>query len=294
MNNKRKGTVIAFLFAIFFFELVIVYLSYPKWANLKKISIVTAISHGQLGNQLFEYWSAKVYARKHDKVLTISGFEDLRRIFDPEKFTDDNPRALEKKFRSQQRYFKHQIPATANIRFLNGNMQSYKNLEGYEDFIRQNAIFKIPMSDRNHQLADKMSSENSVSIHVRRGDYIQEKYTLLSREWYGKAIAYINKHVKNPVYYVFSNDIKWARENLKIDEPHTFVDWNQGEDSYNDMRLMTFCKHNIIANSTFSWWGAFLGNPKNRIVIMPDNWIPWAPKWEQEIIVPGWIILPAE
>ena len=84
-------------------------------------------------------------------------------------------------------------------------------------------------------------------------------------------MKYIKKRIDTPHFYIFSNDSLWVKENLKLDNM-TIVDWNSGKDSYKDMLLMSKCKHNIIANSSFSWWGAWLNNNSNKIVISPDKW----------------------
>lgn len=112
---------------------------------------------------------------------------------------------------------------------------------------------------------------NTVALHVRRGDY--RKMGLdLNLSYYRSAIQYVNKHVENPVYIIFSDDIKWVKEKLSIGaETYTISDFGQFAD-YEELLLMSYCKHNIIANSTFSWWGAWLNRNQNKIVVAPKNW----------------------
>ncbi len=259
---------------------------------------VAVLSDGRLGNQLFEYWSAYAYAKKHNKQLVAFGFEDVQKVFVP----GENVVFLDG-VKSVQEYYafigksmttKHTIDMTQKANSLAGYMQSYHNVKDVADDIRKQSVFKQKPNKINQDIIDKMHSENSVSVHVRRGDYVLYKYTLLPPAWYQKAIAYMNERVDEPFYYIFSDDIEWAKANLDIEEPHMFVTWNRGDESYNDMRLMTHCKHNIVANSTFSWWGAFLGAPEERIVIMPDKWVPWDEEWERYLIPPKWIVLPIE
>ncbi len=97
--------------------------------------------------------------------------------------------------------------------------------------------------------------------------------SLADTSYYSDAISYIGKHIKNPRFVVFSNDIVWCKNNMDyLDKNTVFVDWNHGADSFRDMQLMSACAHHIIANSSFSWWGAWLGRNKNKIVIAPSTW----------------------
>jgi len=145
------------------------------------------------------------------------------------------------------------------------------------EIIRREFLFKKPKDARNRKLIQEINTCNSVSIHIRRGDYLTSKRTELftvfkNETYYINAIDYINKRIENPHYYIFSDDIQWVKENLKIANC-TFVDHNKGKNSYIDMYLMSLCKHNIIANSTFSWWGGWLNNNKNKMVIIPECWL---------------------
>ena len=123
---------------------------------------------------------------------------------------------------------------------------------------------------------DLLSSDGSVGIHIRRGDYLNHPVykDICTYEYYAKAIALIQEKIKNPVFYIFSNDILWCKNNIeklisgcKV----VYVDWNKGEDSYCDMQLLMACKTLIIANSSFSWWAAYL-NARNPWVIAPKKW----------------------
>lgn len=139
--------------------------------------------------------------------------------------------------------------------------------------------FKMPdtvIGRKNIEIIDNIRKTNSVFIHVRRGDYLSPKYKerfdgCCTLEYYESAINYIKKKVESPTFYVFSNDIDWCRENLPIENP-TYVDWNTGSNSPIDMYLMSQCKYGIMANSTFSYWGALLGD-KKIIVTYPDKWV---------------------
>ena len=161
--------------------------------------------------------------------------------------------------------------------YLHGYWQSEKYFLDIADQIRQDFIFRQPISKKNINTFNNISKVNAVSLHIRRGDYVSNSqnlsiYGLYSLEYYKAAIQYISSKVFNPHFYVFSDDIDWVRLNLRINFPTLYVDHNTGIESYNDMRLMSLCKHNIIANSSFSWWGAWLNQYASKIVIAPKKW----------------------
>lgn len=139
-------------------------------------------------------------------------------------------------------------------------------------------IYKFPVftEPANIELSLKIMGTNSVSCHIRRGDYLREpKMCVCTPLYYERAINEINQRVKPDLYIIFSDDVEWCRSNLKDlvgDKELVYVNWNQGSNSYRDLQLMTICKHNIIANSSFSWWGAWLNQNPNKIVISPKCW----------------------
>lgn len=154
--------------------------------------------------------------------------------------------------------------------------------EKYYQFIEQNirSLFRFNFNSLNTKSLDlkgRLDKCESVSLHVRRGDYVN-KYNknifgdVCSIEYYYKAINYIRVRVQNPIFVIFSDDIEWVRKNIKL-ENCIFVDWNHGKDSWQDMCLMSLCKHNINANSTFSWWGGWLNSNLDKIVIVPKSFI---------------------
>lgn len=165
------------------------------------------------------------------------------------------------------------------INFFRGGWHSEKNFWDVEEDVRK--VFAFPKQDDleyNTFLEKLRSDENSVSIHVRRGDYLnisKESFYqfggVATDEYYKKAVKYIKKHVKDPCFYVFSNDIEWCKNNLDIPNA-TYVTGNVGVNSWRDMQLMTECRHHIIANSSFSWWGAWLS-------IHEESGITIRPKW---------------
>lgn len=140
----------------------------------------------------------------------------------------------------------------------------------------------------------------AISVHVRRTDYVNSGRFNLTQGYYTRAMEYIAKIVENPHFYIFSDDINWVEKNMEFNYPHTFVKGNMEQDSYIDMWLMSQCKHNIIANSTFSWWGAWLNNNPEKIVIAPNVWGKESQSLEKtkqrlnEIIPVGWILIANE
>lgn len=152
-------------------------------------------------------------------------------------------------------------------------------------------INEAELSEQNKQVLSAMHQSNSVFLHVRRGDYHSPQYKHIFEgtcplDYYEKSIHYINQHVENPVFFVFSDDQAWVRDNLPLSGA-TYIDWNTGNNSPLDMFLMSNCKAGIIANSTFSYWGARLGVVKQLICcpkkwysdafqdpdLYPDNWV---------------------
>lgn len=179
--------------------------------------------------------------------------------------------------------------------YLHGYWQSEKYFIAAEDLIRKDFTFRMPLEGKNLQLKDSIQTRQSVSIHIRRGDYLnQKKNTKImnscSLDYYYDAIKYISNAVDNPSFYIFSDDIDWVKSNFQFEHPTFYVDWNTGLDSYCDMHLMSLCKHNIIANSSFSWWGAWLNQNQDKIVIAPKKWFVNGNK-DDDLVPEKWLRL---
>jgi len=180
--------------------------------------------------------------------------------------------------------------------YISGYWQSEKYFHSIIPIIRENFLFKRPMSENNQKIASEIKSGNSVSLHIRRGDYISNETNLAthgacSLKYYDDAIRYISMRNKKLELYIFSDDIQWVKENLKIDFPHQYINHNQGVESYNDMRLMSLCKHHIIANSSFSWWGAWLCSNANKTVVAPKRWFVKTDIDTRDITPDSWVRL---
>lgn len=161
--------------------------------------------------------------------------------------------------------------------YLDGFWQSYKYFEHISEELQKELKCKISLLQKTKYEIENIKNTNAIAIHVRRMDYNNFRnshyYVDLSKtDYYKKAISYINEHIDNVTFYVFSDDIQWVKKNMFL-ENAIYVDWNKKENSYQDMIMMSYCQGIIIANSTFSWWGAWL-NPRNikKMVICPQKW----------------------
>lgn len=273
--------------------------------------IITQILGG-LGNQMFQYAVGRAISLEFATSLRldVSGFEkyklhqriEFHRIFNcPEELAQEAevysilgwqylPRVRQLLLRSNMTAFRRKEfvvephfqywPEIKNIRhnsYLSGYWQSEKYFVGVAKQIREDFTFKIPLNLKNADFAQQINRSNAVSLHVRRGDYASNPNTtavhgLCSPDYYHAAINYVAARIAEPHFFIFSDDIAWVKNNLKIDFPHQYADHNYGAESYNDMRLMSMCKHHIIANSSFSWWGAWLNPNTDKIVVAPKKW----------------------
>lgn len=158
--------------------------------------------------------------------------------------------------------------------FVIGYWQDERYFKHIDEEVRRAFTFRN-IDELNLKLGKDMTQCNSVSLHIRRGDYLKyPQYQVCTPSYYKKSIELIIKRVEAPVFYIFSDDLEWSNNFIKeFGVNYKLVSINRGRDSYKDMYLMTQCRHNIIANSSFSWWGAWLGTYKDKIVIRPDEWI---------------------
>lgn len=267
--------------------------------------MIRVILTGGLGNQMFEYAAGKALAAKLGKEITLDLYalskktKGVQRNFELDIFDIDlnissswKTRFLVKAFPfvdSNRKIFNHAfnyfrdrsaivyVHEFEDLRgdiILHGHFQNEKYFEGYENIIRQEFTFKKPLTGKNLELADKIKNSESVAIHIRRSDYINDSnFALCPVSYYEKAITMVSEKIANPHFFIFSEDFDWVKENIKLENRSVeFVDWNKKEDSYIDMQLMSLCKHNIIANSSFSWWAAWLNNNAHKMVYAPSRW----------------------
>lgn len=165
------------------------------------------------------------------------------------------------------------------------------------DTIRSEIRFPASENPQNAAMAQEMEQTQSVSIHIRRGDYLdaanREMFgNICTESYYEKAVSYLKEKVPNPVFYIFSDDSDYVRTKYQGKE-YRIVDWNKGEDSLYDMMLMSHCRHNICANSTFSFWGARLNGHAGKIMIRPSihkNTQVYVPEQMQKLWA-GWTLI---
>ena len=167
------------------------------------------------------------------------------------------------------------IELSADARLV-GYWQSEKYFEDFAPAIRVDFAFHEALDDRNAAVAREIASAEAVAVHVRRGDYVtdpgaRELLGTLPLDYYTAAAQFMRERVPGACFYVFSDDPVWCRSNLQLGGPTTFVTHNQDRGS-DDLRLMTLCRHHIIANSSFSWWGAWLAESAAQIVVAPAQW----------------------
>lgn len=173
-------------------------------------------------------------------------------------------------------HFNERVFTSRSI-YKSGYWQSEKYFKSIENQIRETFIFQN-IDDDNKTLAKEISSHNSISLHLRRGDYLgSSMYSgICTEEYYMNAVEQIMLKIaskQDVKFYVFSDDKDFAKQFIrKLNLPVKLIDYNQGADSYKDMYLMSKCKHNIIANSSFSWWGAWLNSYPDKVVVAPNRW----------------------
>ena len=273
---------------------------------------------GGLGNQMFQYAFAR--AMGDDVKLDISAFKDYTlRGYQLENFNivqnyADAPTVQRLTRRSHMPRILCRIlgrsthPHIIRERTINvyqpdllsrdGLFDGYFQSEKYFAHIRpqllQEFSLRRPMDAANQEMLRRIQAQESpVSLHVRRGDYVNlsNVHFLCGPEYYRDAIDLIAARVKNPHFFLFSDDIDWVLENIKILHPFTPVDINSGDAGYFDMELMKHCHHNIIANSTFSWWGAWLNQNPGKIVVAPRKWHRDNQNKEWDIFPDEWIVI---
>ena len=287
---------------------------------------------GGLGNQMFQYAAGRSLALRkgEDLKLDLSGFAnyglhqgfELARVFTCDAQAADatdirtilkwqSPALVRRLLRRQnmqsfrrpnfvvEPYFSYwaginDAPAAC---YLSGYWQSEKYFSNHAAQIRRDFRFGPAISDENEKVAEQIAASNAVSLHIRRGDYLKNPtnlaiYGTCSLAYYQAAMRHIAERVSDPHFIVFSDDLIWAREQLKSGFRTSYVDHNRGAESFNDMLLMSLCQHHIIANSTFSWWGAWLGSNPAKIVAAPDPWFDDQSIDSSDLIPDSWHTLP--
>lgn len=177
-------------------------------------------------------------------------------------------------------YFDHSVTAPSD-KVVTGLYQSEKYFKKIRSILINEFQVKSEPSARNLQMMQEISSCNSVGIHIRRGDFGKSQWKYLrvcNEDYYVRSLNYICERVKDPVFYIFTNnhsEMEWIRNNYRFDKKIKYVDLNNP--GYEDLRLMYHCKHFVISNSTFSWWGSYLSQNDDKIICAPSKWFASVP-----------------
>jgi hypothetical protein len=197
----------------------------------------------------------------------------------------------------QEEYDKCMVSKVTKDIYLNGYWQNEDFFKEYRSIILNELSVKNEPDAINLSVIENMRKVNAISLHVRRGDAVSNPYAfrlykLPSLEYYKNAINLITQKVKDPYFFIFSDDIDWCKKNLQLNFPVEFIGNNNTDDkNYEDIRLMSCCKHHITANSTFSWWGAWLNPSDSKIVISPAEWFHKRQYNKAKIVPRNWIRL---
>jgi hypothetical protein len=272
--------------------------------------IIVKISSG-LGNQLFQYAASKALSIRMsaELKLDLSFYKnDKKRKYRLDKFRIDQNIATEEDTQvfiltlKQKNFFKRKFLDHFNISGLEKynniyvkerplisyaqgieNLNGSVYLEGYwqnqryfiniNDVLQKEVTLKDPLPKGITEIISEISSCNSVSVHIRRGDYLNnEIFYPLPLYYYEEGFSLIKKLVLKPIFFVFSDDIGWAKMNFKSELSTVFVEINDKNKDLYEFEIMKNCRHNIIANSSYSWWSAWLNNNVDKIVVAPKRW----------------------
>lgn len=267
--------------------------------------MIVAKIYGGLGNQLFQYAAAMSYGLKLNQEVMIdnSWFENIPKVNTHREYSLDKFQINLKKFPIKygiltKKFFPYIIFDKKIFKLINEtNLVSVKKRGNYIfddyfqglNFFKENNNWIINTLRVNYELEknetsilDEIKKNNSVAIHIRRGDYVTNiqaaiKHGVCNINYYINAIGLIKKYIKNSKFYIFSDDINWTKENFKFLDNKKIIDLKFENSPVTDLIMMSNCSHHIIANSSFSWWGAWLSFSnssfqKEKIIIAPKNW----------------------
>ncbi|MGJ8627006.1 MAG: alpha-1,2-fucosyltransferase [Sulfitobacter sp.] len=273
--------------------------------------------HGFLGNQMFQYAAAADLAARLGVSVALDprralakGQGNLTDIFDlpvvpPAHLPPDQEkrplayaawRVLRRKptlHREKSLGYDPAITGWGDESYLHGYWQSDQYFSGVVDHLRKVFVMTPPMSPENAEMAEQIAAGPSVALHVRRGDYVALGATAVcDQTYYTDALKAVTDGLPDaPKVFVFSDDPAWARDNLEVPFEKVVVDLNGRDTAHEDMRLMSLCQHNVIANSTFSWWSAWLNKNSNKRVAAPARWFANDHQHNPDILPADWIAI---
>ena len=281
--------------------------------------MIITILEGGLGNQLFQYAIGRHLSIKNNDRLVIDAsvyLIDKLRHYDLNRY---NIKAevgniaicffarvakniipkIEKKItlpikyvKERDTYFNNEILSEQRNIILDGYWQSEEYFKDIRDIILDDLTLLSNPDKENKKMLKRINHSNSVCLHVRRDDYVsnpllQKFHGNLTQDYYSKAIGSICDRISDPVFFIFSDDPEWCKRNIFTNRPHTYVDINRPNKAPEDLRLMSACNHFIIANSSFSWWAAWLAEKAGTVIIAPKRW--YREKDEGDIVPKRWL-----
>jgi hypothetical protein len=280
---------------------------------------------GGLGNQFFQYAVGRSLALRYGVTLKldIGGFMNYPlRPFELDKYpiealiaTEDDlipfgihlkngvcePTAPQPNYTHyHERHFRFDraVKRVAPPVYLSGHWQSERYFKHIASTIRRELTPKEAMDAANQKALDSILRSTSVAVHIRRGDYVANPITAAYHgvptiSYYRRAMDYIAMRTADPVFYLFSDDPEWTHENIRHNAPVVQIAINKPDRGYRDVQLMSACKHYVIANSSFGWWGAWMNSSPKKTVIAPTPWFLKSEIDTRDLLPADWITLPA-
>ena len=191
-------------------------------------------------------------------------------------------------------HFDPQVLHLPDDTYLEGYWQSEKYFKDIGEIIRKEFTVKYPLEGKNLELSEMLAGSDSVGIHIRRGDYVTDQKTrrvhgACGLDYYYTCVEEASKAIERPRFFIFSDEPAWVKENFSIPFSTTFVEHNPPDKGYEDLRLMGLCKHQIIANSSFSWWAAWLNRNPHKRIFAPKTWLQDRRHDTKDVIPDTWL-----
>jgi hypothetical protein len=267
---------------------------------------------GGLGNQLFQYAFGTFLCKQRNESLkldisSLGSSKDTKREFKLDKFNIKTNIASQKEINKYKPsdfsdFLHKKILRQFNIgwkstllqsksTYFEGYWQSYKYFTAIRNQLLSEITLKNTITNIYQEFLEKIKNSNSIAIHIRHGDFIKNKsHGICDINYYQNAIEIIKNKITNPTLFIFSDDIPWVKQNLKTDLPIFYI-FQTDPDEVQELMLMSQCQHQIIANSTFSWWGAWLNQNPNKIVIAPKKWNNRYQKYYKYLLPDEWEVI---
>lgn len=282
---------------------------------------------GGLGNQMFQYAAGRCLSLRHGTVLKLdlSFLEgdqagNCSRAFELDHFSITAEKASHLEicsmngmggtkqwaaaswiiqkimgtsvYREKWFHFDPNVLSLPDNVYLDGYWQTERYFSDFREIIRKEFTVNTAQTVENRAISDEIQEVNSVSLHVRRGDYVMNEkiravHGFCDLAYYHRAEDRVARTIKNPHFFVFSDDPEWVADHIKLHHPARYISHN-GSMAHEDLRLMSCCRNHVIANSSFSWWAAWLSRTPDKLVIAPDRWFNDPSVDTDNLIPPDW------